>query len=64
MALLDAAEESARWLQVIMEVGRTALEAGGTFSVGRHERSAPYDFIGDTLRGTKGIVMDMCRCGE
>jgi len=57
-ALLDAAEEGAKWQAAVMEVGLEALKAGfpsiwGAFC------GAPYDLIGDMLRGTKGIMMDM-----
>jgi hypothetical protein len=57
-ALLDAAEEGAKWQAAVMEVGLAALEAGFPSMWGAL-CCAPYDMIGDTLRGTKGIMMDM-----
>jgi hypothetical protein len=57
-ALLDAAEEGAKWQTAVMEVGLAALEAGFP-SIWGALCCAPYDMIGDTLRGTKGIMMDM-----
>ncbi len=58
LSLLDAAQESARWMKVVIEVSRTAVESGVPSIWGGKSR-APYDFVGDTLRGTKGIMMDM-----
>jgi hypothetical protein len=61
-------------LKVLMEVGQMAFEWGG--HIGAFEKEAqeqgfvngvggftkaPYDVIGDTLRGTRGIMMDMYR---
>ena len=59
-AIADAGIEYAKWQDVVREVGRIALEAGfppyrGPVAV------APFDTFADTLRGTKGIVMDMYR---
>ena len=56
--LLDAAEESARWLRAVMDVSRVALEKGVPALLGGMS-GAPYDFVGDMLRGTKGIMLDM-----
>lgn len=60
MALLDAAEETARWLKSVNEIGRAGIESGVPSLYGGRSR-APFDFIGDTLRGTKGVMMDMYR---
>jgi uroporphyrinogen-III decarboxylase len=57
-ALLDAAEEGAKWQAAVMEVSRAALEAGFP-SIWGGICGAPYDLIGDMMRGTKGIMMDM-----
>jgi uroporphyrinogen-III decarboxylase len=59
-ALADAGTEYAKWQDVVREVGRIAIETGfppfrGPVAV------APFDTFADTLRGTKGIVMDMYR---
>ena len=58
LALLEAAQESAKWLAAVAEVGKTARESGVPTMLGGRSR-APYDFFGDTLRGTKGVMMDM-----
>jgi len=62
-ALLDAGEETAKWADILRECGLEALKAG--FPSFRDSIvKAPFDIIGDTLRGTRGIVMDMFRQPE
>jgi uroporphyrinogen-III decarboxylase len=61
--LLEAALETMKWRDAVMEVTKAAREAGlpsmsGTMS------GAPFDRMGDSLRGTKGIMMDMYRRPE
>ena len=60
LALLEAAQEGAKWLEVVKDIGRAATEAGVPSLYGGRSR-APFDFLGDSLRGTKGIMMDMYR---
>jgi hypothetical protein len=57
-ALLKAGQESLQWMGMVMEVGAAATAAGypGTFG---GLAKAPFDTLGDTLRGTRGIMMDM-----
>jgi hypothetical protein len=57
-ALLKAGQESLQWMAVVMEIGAAAIAAGypGTFG---GLAKAPFDTLGDTLRGTHGIMMDM-----
>ena len=57
-ALLKAALEGVKWQATVMQVGRKALETGIPSLYGGMS-GAPYDLIGDMLRGTKGIMMDM-----
>ena len=57
-ALLDAGRESLAWIGVVGEVSRQALEAGYPGIMGGFAK-APFDTLGDTLRGTQGIMMDM-----
>ena len=59
-ALLEAGDDALKWIQVAggFEVEMPSLgfpphQAGAT--------KAPFDVIGDTLRGTKGIMLDMHR---
>jgi len=57
-ALLDAALEGVKWQAAVMDVSQAAREAGIP-SIWGGMSGAPYDLIGDMLRGTKGIMMDM-----
>jgi uroporphyrinogen-III decarboxylase len=57
-ALLDAALEGLKWQAAVMDIGQTAREAGIP-SIWGGMCGAPFDLIGDMLRGTKGIMMDM-----
>ncbi len=56
--LLEAALEGMKWQSTVMEVGLAALQAGVP-SIWGGMCGAPYDLIGDMMRGTKGIMMDM-----
>jgi hypothetical protein len=58
MALLDAAQEGLKWQKAVTAVGKASL-AAGVPNVWGGMNGAPYDLIGDMLRGTKGIMMDM-----
>ena len=61
--LLEAALETAKWRDAVADVSKAAREAGfPPFS--RAMSGAPFDRMGDTLRGTKGIMMDMYRRPE
>jgi hypothetical protein len=59
-ALLEAGRESMKWLAVVMEVGAVAMAAGYPGMAGGLAK-APFDTLGDTLRGTRGIMMDIFR---
>ena len=59
-ALLEAGDEALKWIGAVgpffpmmAALGFPALQGGAT--------KAPFDVIGDTLRGTKGIMLDMYR---
>jgi hypothetical protein len=60
LALAEAGKESARWMEAVRDCSRKALEAGVP-SVSGGSGVAPFDRIGDYLRGTQGIIMDMYR---
>jgi uroporphyrinogen-III decarboxylase len=62
-SLLDAGKAAREWWDTlkkgdleIKELGFPMLTGGGT--------KAPFDTIGDTLRGTQGIMLDMYRCPD
>jgi hypothetical protein len=57
-AILDAGRELEKWREVIGDFNREAVNMGfpalrGGFTM------APFDTIGDTLRGTQGVFRDM-----
>jgi uroporphyrinogen-III decarboxylase len=57
-ALVEAATETMKWNEVISDVNMQSLESGLPSFWGGMS-GAPFDMIGDMLRGTKGIMMDM-----
>jgi uroporphyrinogen-III decarboxylase len=57
-ALMEAGVETMRWMLVVRDIEQKALEAGYPTLLGGFS-GAPFDMIGDTLRGTQGIMMDM-----
>jgi uroporphyrinogen-III decarboxylase len=62
--LIDVGKEFPKWQAVVAECTREAQEAGVPSTRGVGLAKAPFDTIGDTLRGTKGIFMDMYRQPE
>jgi uroporphyrinogen-III decarboxylase len=63
LALLDAAQEGAKWLRAVGDVSRIVRESGVPSLLGGRSR-APFDFLGDSLRGTKGVMLDMYKRPE
>jgi uroporphyrinogen-III decarboxylase len=57
-ALLEAGRESVKWISAVMEVSQEATRMGYPAIMGGLSK-APFDTLGDTLRGTKGVMMDM-----
>jgi hypothetical protein len=57
-ALMDAGRESVKWFDAVGEVAVAGLEAGYPSIVGGLAKS-PFDTLGDTLRGTRAVMMDM-----
>jgi len=58
LTLLEAGQEAMKWIAAVGEVSRAALVAGLP-TVWGGMSGAPFDMIGDWLRGTQGIMMDM-----
>ena len=58
--LIEVGKTLASWTQVVSAVGRRGRELGFPSFVSCYAK-APFDTIGDTLRGTKGIILDMRR---
>ena len=61
--LIEVGKTLASWTQVVSTVGRRGRELGFPSFVSCYAK-APFDTIGDTLRGTKGIILDMRRRPE
>jgi uroporphyrinogen-III decarboxylase len=59
-ALMDAGNEALKWIGTVAAYGADMAAAGfpGFFGGGT---KVSFDTIGDTLRGTRGIIMDMYR---
>ena len=63
LKLIEAGKETARWMSIVSEFDTEALASGypslpGAFAL------APFDMVGNYLRGTKGIMMDIYRQPE
>jgi len=61
--LLDAGEESMKWMAAVGEVDQVALTSGMPSFWGGMS-GAPFDLLGDMMRGTHGIMLDMYRRPE
>ena len=51
------------WTQTMLSL-LSELKCAGQPSYAGGGTKAPFDILGDTLRGTKGVVVDMYRCPE
>ena len=61
--LIDLGKELSSWMKMLGEFGQWVQEAG--YPAQRMMLAkAPFDTIGDTLRGTKGIIKDLFRRPE
>lgn len=59
-ALTRAGEEALRWRAAVRDIGFSIMGKGfPAFSGGMTK--APFDVIGDSLRGTRGVLLDMFR---
>ena len=59
-SLMEAGDETIKWITEVRSLNTTIMGEGyPSFSGGFTK--APFDVIGDSLRGTKGILMDMYR---
>jgi uroporphyrinogen-III decarboxylase len=59
-ALSKAGKELATWQRVVAACNQKTMAEGLPSIIGAYAM-APFDAIGDSLRGTKGIIMDMYR---
>jgi uroporphyrinogen-III decarboxylase len=63
-ALIDAGKELSNWLKMISQFSSRSIALGYPQSAMGAFCKAPFDTLGDTLRGTRGIMMDMYRQPE
>ncbi|MBN1367048.1 MAG: hypothetical protein JW967_03890 [Dehalococcoidales bacterium] len=59
-ALMDAGNEALKWVEAIGAWNAETLGLGYPNIVAGYTK-APFDVVGDTLRGTRGIMMDIFR---
>jgi hypothetical protein len=62
-ALTQAGEETLTFLAAAGEVGGKVMGKGFPAFSGGFTK-APFDVIGDSLRGTRGVMLDMFRCPD
>lgn len=63
-ALLDAGDLAAEWMGAAATAGGAAEAKHGLPRFLGGFTKVPFDFMGDTMRGTKGIMLDMYRRPE
>ena len=61
--LMEAGKETGRWLTAVGRINKSVMGKGYPAFSGGFTK-APFDVIGDTLRGTLGIMMDLYRHPE
>jgi uroporphyrinogen-III decarboxylase len=61
--LMDAGSEMLNWVSDIGQFNLKMMGKGIPSMYGGFSK-APFDALGDSLRGTKGIMMDMFKCPE
>ncbi|MCJ7605833.1 MAG: hypothetical protein MUO19_07370 [Dehalococcoidales bacterium] len=59
-AMMEAGRETVKWMGVVGEIIGTSMVMGYPGFMGGLAK-APFDTLGDTLRGTQGIMKDMFR---
>jgi hypothetical protein len=59
-ALMEAGNEAMAWIQQIGAIEESFMSMGFVNCAGGATK-APYDYLADTLRGSRGIMMDMYR---
>jgi uroporphyrinogen-III decarboxylase len=62
-AIIDHGKETEKWMGPLIQFNMEAMSSGYPSLFGGQSH-APFDIIADTLRGTRGIFMDMYRKPE
>lgn len=60
-AFLEAGQATLEWLGANAQVSAVTMGEMGLPATAGGFTKAPFDFIGDTLRGTRGVMLDMYR---
>jgi Uroporphyrinogen decarboxylase (URO-D) len=60
-ALAEAAQASLEWLGAAGQIGEVTLGQIGLPATFGGFSKAPFDFLGDSMRGTRGVMMDLYR---
>ncbi len=60
-AMVEAGEHAKQWAAVVGQLGRELISEHGRPRYRGGFTKAPFDIIGDTLRGTRGIMLDIYR---
>jgi uroporphyrinogen-III decarboxylase len=59
--LIEAGDRLRQWSDIIQDLTRQGQESGYNAAAPNVMSKAPFDILGDTLRGTQGIMKDMYR---
>jgi hypothetical protein len=61
LAFLEAGQATLEWLGANAQVSAVTMGEMGLPAIAGGFTKAPFDFVGDTLRGTRGVMLDMYR---
>ena len=62
--IMDAGDAAMEWLQAFMAIDGKLMATLGIPQMAGSATKAPYDIIGDTMRGTRGLMLDKFRRPE
>jgi uroporphyrinogen-III decarboxylase len=59
--MMDAGDAAMEWLQAFMAIDGKQMATLGIPQMAGSSTKAPYDILGDTMRGTRGLMLDKFR---
>ena len=59
--MMDAGDAAMAWLQAFMAIDGKQMATLGIPQMAGSSTKAPYDILGDTMRGTRGLMLDKFR---
>jgi uroporphyrinogen-III decarboxylase len=62
--MMDAGDAAMAWLQAIITIDARQIATLGIPGMAGSSTKAPYDILGDTMRGTRGLMLDKFRRPE